>query len=261
MAVAGFSRVLPSFECRSDPDFSTNSPKSNPKSIPMFGSYGCNGSLSSSSSPIFRFPPNFVRQLSIKARRNCSNIGVAQVVAASWSNNNNNNNSVPNVSAVDSVSAEIAIDDAEKVDNGGDSCKTNGVVQLYGSAALKASFLCSDASIAVHAGERLGRGIDTDGITTPVVNTTAYWFKNSVELIDFINADYGKGQSRQYSKVVVFSKAPLPNYRSDLDDKRPQREVIFSSYKSRRLIWHVGCVWKHVYADYLHRISMPEINL
>ncbi|KAF4378660.1 hypothetical protein G4B88_021434 [Cannabis sativa] len=31
---------------------------------------------------------------------------------------------------------------------------------------------------------------------------------------------------RQYSKVVVFSKAPLPNYRSDLDTKRPQREVI-----------------------------------
>lgn len=31
--------------------------------------------------------------------------------------------------------------------------------------------------------------------------------------------------SRQYAKVVVFSKAALPNYRSDLDDKRPQREV------------------------------------
>ncbi|CAA6665449.1 unnamed protein product [Spirodela intermedia] len=31
--------------------------------------------------------------------------------------------------------------------------------------------------------------------------------------------------SRQYAKVIVFSKVPLPNYRSDLDDKRPQREV------------------------------------
>ncbi|PSR89078.1 DExH-box ATP-dependent RNA helicase [Actinidia chinensis var. chinensis] len=30
--------------------------------------------------------------------------------------------------------------------------------------------------------------------------------------------------SRQYTKVVVVSKVPLPNYRSDLDDKRPQRE-------------------------------------
>lgn len=31
--------------------------------------------------------------------------------------------------------------------------------------------------------------------------------------------------SRQYSKIVVISKVPLPNYRPDLDDKRPQREV------------------------------------
>ncbi|CAL9749959.1 DExH-box ATP-dependent RNA helicase DExH3-like [Musa acuminata AAA Group] len=31
--------------------------------------------------------------------------------------------------------------------------------------------------------------------------------------------------SRQYAKVVVFSKVPLPNYRPDLDDRRPQREV------------------------------------
>ncbi|CAK7349655.1 unnamed protein product [Dovyalis caffra] len=31
--------------------------------------------------------------------------------------------------------------------------------------------------------------------------------------------------SRQYSRVVAFSKVPLPNYRPDLDDKRPQREV------------------------------------
>lgn len=29
--------------------------------------------------------------------------------------------------------------------------------------------------------------------------------------------------SRQYARVVVFSKAPLPNYRPDLDDKRPLR--------------------------------------
>ncbi|XP_021727385.1 DExH-box ATP-dependent RNA helicase DExH3-like [Chenopodium quinoa] len=34
--------------------------------------------------------------------------------------------------------------------------------------------------------------------------------------------------SRQYSKVVVFSKVPLANYRHDLDDKRPQREVVLS---------------------------------
>ncbi|MCD7466970.1 hypothetical protein HAX54_004088 [Datura stramonium] len=32
--------------------------------------------------------------------------------------------------------------------------------------------------------------------------------------------------SNLYSKVVVVSKLPLPSYRFDLDDKRPQREVI-----------------------------------
>ncbi|KAK3007792.1 hypothetical protein RJ639_013676 [Escallonia herrerae] len=32
--------------------------------------------------------------------------------------------------------------------------------------------------------------------------------------------------SHQYAKIVIFSKVPLPNYRSDLDDKRPQREVV-----------------------------------
>lgn len=30
----------------------------------------------------------------------------------------------------------------------------------------------------------------------------------------------------RYAKVVVFSKAPLPNYRPDLDDTRPQRELV-----------------------------------
>jgi len=32
--------------------------------------------------------------------------------------------------------------------------------------------------------------------------------------------------SELFGKVVVASKVPLPNYRPDLDDKRPQREVI-----------------------------------
>lgn len=37
----------------------------------------------------------------------------------------------------------------------------------------------------VFLGERLGRGIVTEAITTPVVNTTAYVFKKTAELIDF----------------------------------------------------------------------------
>ena len=36
-----------------------------------------------------------------------------------------------------------------------------------------------------YAAERLGRGIVTDAITTPVVNTSAYFFKKTADLIDF----------------------------------------------------------------------------
>ncbi|CAK9162937.1 unnamed protein product [Ilex paraguariensis] len=43
----------------------------------------------------------------------------------------------------------------------------------------------SDGSITVHAGERLGRGIVTDPITTPVVNTSAHFFKKTADLIEF----------------------------------------------------------------------------
>ncbi|KVI04421.1 protein of unknown function DUF1605 [Cynara cardunculus var. scolymus] len=45
--------------------------------------------------------------------------------------------------------------------------------------------------------------------------------------------------SRQYAKVVVFSKVPLPNYRSDLDDKRPQREVVLSPELHSRVDYHL----------------------
>ncbi|RZC72372.1 hypothetical protein C5167_035520 [Papaver somniferum] len=204
MAVsAGCARVLPVFECRSDPDFSTNQNQQKSSSRFISGSFNGGGGLYSSL--ILRFPPNFVRQLSIKARRNCSNIGVAQVVAASWSNNNNTNKNVPNVSTFDSAASEIEIpsidDEAVAAVDGGAIC--NNGVQLSGLAALKASFLRSDGSITVHAGERLGRGIATDGITTPVVNTSAYWFKNSNELIDFKEGRHASFEYGRYGNPTT----------------------------------------------------------
>lgn len=39
--------------------------------------------------------------------------------------------------------------------------------------------------------------------------------------------------SEMYGRVVVASKVPLPNYRPDLDDKRPQREVCLLSSMAR----------------------------
>ncbi|XP_073002247.1 DExH-box ATP-dependent RNA helicase DExH3 [Typha latifolia] len=41
--------------------------------------------------------------------------------------------------------------------------------------------------------------------------------------------------SELYGKVVVGSKVPLPNYRPDLDDKRPQREVVIPLSLQRRV--------------------------
>lgn len=75
-----------------------------------------------------------------------------------------------------------------------------GIREKIGSVQLtdsKHSFLSSDGSLTVHAGERLGRGIVTDAITTPVVNTSAYFFKKTAELIDFkekrsVSFEYGR---------------------------------------------------------------------
>ncbi|KAK7251699.1 hypothetical protein RIF29_35120 [Crotalaria pallida] len=51
--------------------------------------------------------------------------------------------------------------------------------------------------------------------------------------------------SRQYARVVVFSKAPLPNYRPDLDDKRPQREVILPYGIHREIDSHLRAHLSH----------------
>ncbi|EEF41979.1 ATP-dependent RNA helicase, putative [Ricinus communis] len=47
-------------------------------------------------------------------------------------------------------------------------------------------------------------------------------------------------KNRQYSRVVVFSKIPQPNYRPDLDDKRPQREVTLPFGLQREVDAHLN---------------------
>ncbi|KAL9157767.1 hypothetical protein ABFS82_08G025300 [Erythranthe guttata] len=220
MAVSSFARAFPSFECRSDPDFSR----------PEIPPAGCGGGFSGKSqsailrggaaahglsSLILRFPPNFVRQLSNKARRNCSNIGVAQVVAASWSNNQGASGSTPAAKAVDAALAAVApveietgVDDV--VPAAEDPSPNAENVQPEGLPPFKyASFLNSDGSVAIHAGERLGRGIVTDAITTPVVNTSAYFFKKTADLIDFKekrSTSFEYGRYGNYTTVVAEEK-------------------------------------------------------
>ncbi|CAN7035075.1 unnamed protein product [Brassica oleracea var. botrytis] len=68
---------------------------------------------------------------------------------------------------------------------------------------LKPSFLSSDESLAVHAGERLGREIVTNSIRTPAVSTTTYFYKNSSELID------SKVRLYKYLLVLKISKRSM----------------------------------------------------
>ncbi|KAL2552283.1 Cystathionine gamma-synthase 1 [Forsythia ovata] len=209
MAMSSCARAFPSFNCRSDPDFSR-------PDIPSSGGKFSSKSLSphslsshGMSSLIFKFPPNFVRQLSTKARRNCSNIGVAQVAAASWSNNQSTTPAAA-AKAVDAASAIVPAGVEEVFSAVENTCCNGDNVQFEGLPPFKyASFLNSDGSIAIHAGERLGRGIVTDAITTPVVNTSAYFFKKTSELIDFKEkrrASFEYGRYGNYTTVVAEEK-------------------------------------------------------
>ncbi|CAL4933276.1 unnamed protein product [Urochloa decumbens] len=57
----------------------------------------------------------------------------------------------------------------------------------------------ADKTLAVHAGEKLGRcwGTGTDSIVTPVVSGTTHWFKNSEDLIAFKE---GRRHSHEYGR-------------------------------------------------------------
>ncbi|ESR44444.1 hypothetical protein WN944_005560 [Citrus x changshan-huyou] len=208
--ILSFSSSCSSFECRSDPDFSGSARFDKPRISAARVIGASTASFSGLSSLIFRFPPNFVRQLSTKARRNCSNIGVAQIVAASWSNGVGSGS---NSAAAAAASAAPAPPVPVEITSGDDIALVDGLknVHLEALADLKneASFLSSDGSLAIHAGERLGRGIVTDAITTPVVNTSAYFFKKTAELIDFKEkrrASFEYGRYGNPTTVVVEEK-------------------------------------------------------
>ncbi|KAI4347227.1 hypothetical protein L6164_008057 [Bauhinia variegata] len=64
--------------------------------------------------------------------------------------------------------------------------------------------------------------------------------------------------SRQYAKVVAISKVPLPNYRSDLDDKRPQREVVLPFGVHREVDSHLKA---HLSQKSIRRGSLLDDSL
>ncbi|CAI0431841.1 unnamed protein product [Linum tenue] len=62
--------------------------------------------------------------------------------------------------------------------------------------------------------------------------------------------------SHTYAKVVVFSKIPLPNYRFDLDDKRPQREVSLPLGLLKRVNAYLG---EHLFQKSKTKECFPDI--
>ncbi|XP_057453361.1 DExH-box ATP-dependent RNA helicase DExH3 [Lotus japonicus] len=56
--------------------------------------------------------------------------------------------------------------------------------------------------------------------------------------------------SEMFGKVIVASKVPLPNYRPDLDDKRPQREVVIPLSLQRRV--------ESLLQEYLDRLQLKS---
>ncbi|KAI7724767.1 hypothetical protein M8C21_021620 [Ambrosia artemisiifolia] len=60
-----------------------------------------------------------------------------------------------------------------------------------------------------------------------------------------------------YGKVVVASKRPLPNYRPDLDDKRPQREVVIPLSLQRRV---EGLLQEHLDRMQLNSVDVSSTN-
>ncbi|KAL2323533.1 hypothetical protein Fmac_027912 [Flemingia macrophylla] len=85
--VVSSSHMRFTFECRFDPDFSPSLSFDNLLLCNFRTLGGTSTAFHDVSSLILRFPPNFQCQLSTKARRNCSNIDVPQIVATLWSNN------------------------------------------------------------------------------------------------------------------------------------------------------------------------------
>ncbi|KAF5751882.1 ATP-dependent RNA helicase DHX36 isoform X1 [Tripterygium wilfordii] len=63
--------------------------------------------------------------------------------------------------------------------------------------------------------------------------------------------------SHLYAKVVVFSKVPLPNYRFDLDDKRPQREVSLHASLLRRVDAYLS---EHISQKSSTNKTFPDIS-
>ncbi|XP_024526047.1 cystathionine gamma-synthase 1, chloroplastic [Selaginella moellendorffii] len=141
-----------------------------------------------SAAMILRFPPNFARQLSVKSRRNCSNIGVAQVVAASAMSGQSSGGSS---SIVDGVAAALSV-----------GISVNGTAVKIDKAAEKPKPK-STSTLAVHGGERENGTKVADSLTTPIVQTATYTFRNTADLIAFQDGTYKSFEYGRYGNPTT----------------------------------------------------------
>ncbi|KAJ7559375.1 hypothetical protein O6H91_04G082500 [Diphasiastrum complanatum] len=202
-------------ECRSDPWGSSG--RSYAKgafgSVPL-GSSTCVGMAHMEIRPlILRFPPNFVRQLSIKARRNCGNIGVAQVVAARATQDFTHDlvEAIPSNGAAAASTLDVATSSsssslADLPLPDADSSVLNIAITLNATNSFLACEKTkprSTSTLAVHGGERLGRPKVADALATPIVQTSTYTFQNTAELIAFQEGSYGSFEYGRYGNPTT----------------------------------------------------------
>eukprot|EP00191_Tetraselmis_sp_GSL018_P008869 CAMPEP_0177607726 /NCGR_PEP_ID=MMETSP0419_2-20121207/18076_1 /TAXON_ID=582737 /ORGANISM="Tetraselmis sp., Strain GSL018" /LENGTH=590 /DNA_ID=CAMNT_0019102337 /DNA_START=73 /DNA_END=1844 /DNA_ORIENTATION=+ len=58
-------------------------------------------------------------------------------------------------------------------------------------------------TLSVHAGEREGRPRVSDSLTTPIVQTSTYWFRDTKELIDYQEGRYGSYEYGRYGNPTT----------------------------------------------------------
>ncbi len=63
-----------------------------------------------------------------------------------------------------------------------------------------------DSTRAVHAGEREGRPRVSDSLTTPIVQTATFWFRDTQEVIDY---QEGRHESFEYGRYGNPTKRAL----------------------------------------------------
>ena len=68
---------------------------------------------------------------------------------------------------------------------------------------VRANESWSDSTQAVHNGERGGRPRVSDSLTTPVVMTSTYWFKDTEELIAYQEGRYGSFEYGRYGNPTA----------------------------------------------------------